>query len=123
MDFFGDNGPLRTIPRDVVDGIIENLNVKDLKNLTLVNRFFNDAVENIDEEANPNRSMQLYKPKSQGGHYYKSLDLQNIENIKNEYREEYEYEKIKLPKNFYYFEIMESDESGFILKTMKSIFQ
>ena len=89
MDFFGDNGPLRTIPRDVIDNIIENLNVKDLKNLTLVNRFFNDAVENIDEESNPNRSMQLYKPKSQGGHYYKSLDLQNIENIKKEYQEEY----------------------------------
>lgn len=113
-DFFGDYGPLRTIPRDVVDKIIENLSIKDLKNLTLVNRFLNDAVENIDEEANPSRIMDFYKTKSQGGHYFKSLDPINIENVKNDFKNEYLRLGEKIPKNRYYYEEIYSDNDGSI---------
>lgn len=108
-DFFGDYGPSKTIPRDIVDKIIEHLSIKDQKNLVLVNRFFNDAVENIDQESNPSRKIQLYRPKSEGGNYYKTLDPKNIENVKKEYLDELkEYYLVKPPnlRYLYYFEII-----------------
>lgn len=107
FDFFGDFGPLKTIPRDVIDSILHNLNTKDVKSLGQVNRFFNTVIKNEDEESNLQRRKDLlvYKPIWTGGLHYKMFDEFNIEKVKRLFIEN---KTGNIPRNLFYIEHIKS---------------
>lgn len=78
QDFFGDYGPSRTIPEDVIDKILHGLERSDVKNLNLVNRFFHKFIENKDENQ---PGMALYPNRRLDVNMYKHFDMLEKKNI------------------------------------------
>lgn len=114
LDFFGDFGPSRTIPRDVIDIILHNLNTKDVKSLGQVNRFFNTVIKNEDEELNHSRKKDLliYTPNYNNGLYYKFFDDFNINKTKSLFLANILDKNKNIPRNLYYFEILKATNLG-----------
>jgi hypothetical protein len=110
FDFFGDFG---SIPRDVIDIILHNLNQKDVESLGQVNRFFNAVIKNEDEESNPLRKKDLliYTPKYNNGLYYKFFDDFIINKTKSLFLAHILNNNKNIPRNLYYFEILKSRKS------------